>query len=86
MMLIKKIMGRFLKNLLVMGIQSMLKELGLAVSVQFLEDVLKLSYRIGTKSLKFFRWAIKKLDKKHNPLSWNFLMDLLGKEKLFDAM
>ena len=61
--LIEEIVSMIQKDPPMMGIQSMLKELGITVLVQFLEVVLKLSYRTGTKALKFFHWVVRKLDR-----------------------
>ena len=62
MILIEEIVSMFQEDPPMMGIQSMLKELGLTVSVQFLEVMLKLSYRTSTKALKCFHWSVQKLD------------------------
>nr|ABR17873.1 unknown [Picea sitchensis] len=32
------------------------------------------------EAMKFFRWAGLKLTRKHSPLGWNLLVDLLGKD------
>ena len=68
------------------GIESALNKLRLEFLVQFVDDVLKLSYGAGMEELRFFRWAGWKLDRKHSPTAWNLLVDLLGKDKLFDVM
>lgn len=83
---IEKIVSSILKNPPKMGVEAALNELGPAVSVSFVETVLKLSYGSGMDALKFFRWAGWKLDRRHSPLSWNLLVDLLGKDQLFDVM
>jgi pentatricopeptide repeat protein len=83
---IEMIVSNILKNPPRMGVENALNELRLGVSNQFVEDVLKLSYGAGMEAVKFFRWAGLKLTRKHSPLAWNLLVDLLGKEKLFDAM
>jgi pentatricopeptide repeat protein len=83
---IEMIVSNILKKPPRMGVENALNELGLGVSIQFVEDVLKLSYGAGMEAMKFFRWSGLKLSRKHSPLAWNLLVDLLGKEKLFDAM
>ena len=79
---IENIVSSILKKPPAIGIESALNELRLEVSVQFVDDVLKLSYGAGMEALRFFRWDGWNFDKKHNPTAWN----LLGKDKLFDAM
>ena len=79
-------MSSILKKPHAIGVESALNELRLEVSVQFVDDVLKLSYGAVMEALKFFRWVGWKLDRKHSPTAWNLLVDLLGKDKLFDAM
>lgn len=83
---IEIVVSNILKQPPLMGVENALNQLGLAVSVQFVEDVLKMSHGAGMDALKFFRWAGLRLGRKHSPLAWNLLVDLLGKEKLFDAM
>eukprot|EP00262_Sarcandra_glabra_P002775 TRINITY_DN13170_c0_g1_i1.p1 TRINITY_DN13170_c0_g1~~TRINITY_DN13170_c0_g1_i1.p1 ORF type:complete len:484 (+),score=49.75 TRINITY_DN13170_c0_g1_i1:231-1682(+) len=51
---------------------------------EYIEEVLKLSYGYPAAAVKFFRWA--GLSSKHSPYSWNLMVDLLGKNKLFEAM
>ena len=69
-----------------MGVESALNKLVPIVSVEFVEDVLKLSYGAGMEALKFFRCAGLKFDRKHSSTTWNLLVDLLGKDKFFDVM
>jgi len=83
---IEMVVSNILKNPPRMGVENALNELRLGVSVQFVEDVLKLSYGAGIDAIKFFRWTGLKLGRKHSPLAFNLLVDLLGKEKLFEAM
>ncbi|KAH6820421.1 hypothetical protein C2S53_002579 [Perilla frutescens var. hirtella] len=51
---------------------------------EFVQQVLKHSYNTPSAASKFFRWA--GLGRKHTPYSWNLMVDLLGKNKLFDPM
>jgi len=83
---IEVIVSNILKKPPQMGVENTLNGLGLGVSIKFVEDVLKLSYGAGMEAMKFFRWAGLKLSSKHSPLAWNLLVDLLGSDKLFDAM
>ncbi|KAL8063734.1 hypothetical protein ABFX02_01G046000 [Erythranthe guttata] len=48
------------------------------------QQVLKLSYNNPSTAAKFFRWA--GLAQKHTGYSWNLMVDLLGKNKLFEPM
>lgn len=49
-----------------------------------IQQVLKLSYGNPSSAAKFFRWA--GLAQKHTGYSWNLMVDLLGKNKLFEPM
>lgn len=51
-----------------------------------MEEVLKLSYRCPGPAVKFFRWAAYQLHHQNSPYAWNLVVDLLGKNHLFDAM
>ncbi|KAL4195751.1 hypothetical protein AMTRI_Chr04g242640 [Amborella trichopoda] len=61
-------------------------ETGIRVSQEDVEEVLKLNYGSPSPAVKFFRWASTQLGKSHSPHAWNLLVDLLGKNWLFDAM
>ncbi|KAJ6793448.1 putative pentatricopeptide repeat-containing protein, mitochondrial [Iris pallida] len=51
------------------------------------ESVLKLSYSLPSPAVKFFRWAGARLGPSLlTPYSWNLAVDLLGRNRLFDAM
>ncbi|XP_027936133.1 pentatricopeptide repeat-containing protein At1g77360, mitochondrial-like [Vigna unguiculata] len=50
------------------------------------EEVLRLSYGFPGQAVKFFRWSGRQLHDKHTPYSWNLVVDLLGKNRFFDAM
>ncbi|GLJ25753.1 hypothetical protein SUGI_0493060 [Cryptomeria japonica] len=83
----EKVISGILKNPPLMGLDAALEEVKPKVTNEFVEEVLKLSYGAGMETLKFFKWASWKLQgKKHTPYAWNILVDLLGKDKLFDAM
>lgn len=49
-----------------------------------IQQVLKFSYNTPSAAAKFFRWA--GLGQKHTGYSWNLMVDLLGKNKLFEPM
>lgn len=49
-----------------------------------MHHVLKLSYNTPNTAAKFFQWA--GLKQKHTGYSWNLMVDLLGKNKLFEPM
>ncbi|XP_058086530.1 pentatricopeptide repeat-containing protein At1g77360, mitochondrial-like [Magnolia sinica] len=64
-------------------VESALTRSGIPPSPQYVEQVLKLSYASPASAVKFFRWA--GLNSKHTPHSWNLMVDLLGKNRLFEA-
>ncbi|KAL8536589.1 hypothetical protein ACS0TY_011970 [Phlomoides rotata] len=51
---------------------------------EIMHHVLKLSYNTPNAAAKFFQWA--GLSQKHTGYSWNLMVDLLGKNKLFEPM
>ncbi|KMZ71758.1 Pentatricopeptide repeat (PPR) family protein 1 [Zostera marina] len=50
------------------------------------EEVLKLSYAFPNTATKFFRWSGAQIRDQHSPYAWNLIVDILGKNKLFEAM
>lgn len=68
------------------SVERFLEDTGVLVSVEDVEEVLKLSYGFPGPAVKFFRWAGFHLNDNHSPYSWNLIVDLLGKNCLFDAM
>nr|UPT48578.1 pentatricopeptide repeat protein AaPPR354 [Agave angustifolia] len=48
------------------------------------ESVLRQSYSHPASAVKFFRWA--GLSLKHSPHAWNLVVDILGKNSLFEPM
>lgn len=52
---------------------------------EFVQQVLKHSYSFPSAAAKFFRWAGLG-GRGHTPYSWNLMVDILGKNKLFDPM
>ncbi|XP_050230139.1 pentatricopeptide repeat-containing protein At1g77360, mitochondrial-like [Mercurialis annua] len=67
-------------------VESVLDDTGIYVSQSEVEQVLKLSYSFPGPAVKFFRWSGFRLNDNHSPYSWNLVVDLLGKNCLFDAM
>ncbi|PIN26267.1 hypothetical protein CDL12_00971 [Handroanthus impetiginosus] len=51
---------------------------------EIIQQVLKLSYNYPSAAAKLFRWA--GLNRTHTGYSWNLMVDLLGKNKLFEPM
>ncbi|KAG0462998.1 hypothetical protein HPP92_021474 [Vanilla planifolia] len=68
------------------SLESSLDNSGVGISSEDVEEVLKLSYSHPASAVKFFRWAGHRLQHRHSPYSWNLVVDLLGKNLLFDAM
>ncbi|KAL2928621.1 hypothetical protein RDABS01_028702 [Bienertia sinuspersici] len=67
-------------------VENVLDDNGIRVIQEDVEQVLKLSYGYPAAAVKFFRWAGYQLKDRHTPYAWNLLVDLLGKNSLFDAM
>lgn len=57
---------------------------GLSPSPADVESVLKLCYSNPASAVKFFRWSGLKI--KHSHFSWNLIVDILGKNSLFEPM
>uniref|UniRef100_A0A7N0UTQ4 Pentatricopeptide repeat-containing protein n=1 Tax=Kalanchoe fedtschenkoi TaxID=63787 RepID=A0A7N0UTQ4_KALFE len=68
------------------SVERVLDDTGIRVSQGDVEDVLKLSYGSPGPAVKFFRWSGHQLVDKHSPYAWNLVVDMLGKNGLFDAM
>ncbi|KAL3613803.1 hypothetical protein CASFOL_041877 [Castilleja foliolosa] len=51
---------------------------------ELIQQVLKHSYNFPSSAAKFFRWAGQ--PQKHTAYSWNLMVDLLGKNSLFEPM
>lgn len=67
-------------------VEMILDDTGIRVSEEDVEEVLKLSYGYPGSAVKFFRWSSFQLNNKHSQYAWNLVVDLLGKNGLFDAM
>ncbi|XWS30810.1 hypothetical protein CRYUN_Cryun23aG0021900 [Craigia yunnanensis] len=68
------------------SVENLLEGTGLRINQFDVENVLKLSYSFPSQAVKFFRWSGHQLQHQHSPYSWNLVVDLLGKNGLFDAM
>ncbi|XP_054795991.1 pentatricopeptide repeat-containing protein At1g77360, mitochondrial-like [Prosopis cineraria] len=66
------------------NIESTLSSTGIEPSANTVQEVLKLSYNYPSSAVKFFRWAGQL--KKHTAHAWNLMVDLLGKNQLFEPM
>ncbi|GAU43008.1 hypothetical protein TSUD_187290 [Trifolium subterraneum] len=53
-------------------------------SEECVHEVLKLSYNYPSSAIKFFRWAGRL--RKHSAHGWNLMVDLLGRNQLFEPM
>lgn len=67
-------------------VEDVLDKTLIRVSQETVEQVLKFSYSHPGPAVKFFRWSAYQLNDKHSPYAWNLVVDLLGKNCLFDAM
>lgn len=65
-------------------IESSLSSSGIVPSDECVNEVLRLSYNYPSSAVKFFRWA--GCGKKHPAHTWNLMVDLLGKNQLFEPM
>ncbi|KAJ8631885.1 hypothetical protein MRB53_025221 [Persea americana] len=65
-------------------LEAALTHCGVPPLPEYVEEVLKLSYGAPASAVKFFRWAC--LSSNPSPFSWNLMVDLLGKNRLFEAM
>ncbi|XP_059449659.1 pentatricopeptide repeat-containing protein At1g77360, mitochondrial-like [Corylus avellana] len=69
-----------------LSVEEALKDTGVRVTQADVEHVLKLSYAFPGPALKFFRWSGRQLNDNHSPYALNLVVDLLGKNSLFDPM
>ncbi|KAK4261583.1 hypothetical protein QN277_004556 [Acacia crassicarpa] len=65
-------------------IESLLSSTGIKPSADTVHEVLKLSYNYPSSAVKFFRWAGQQT--KRTAHAWNLMVDLLGKNQLFEPM
>ncbi|KAJ7943982.1 Pentatricopeptide repeat-containing protein [Quillaja saponaria] len=64
--------------------ESALSSSGIHPSLDVVHEVLKYSYSHPYSAVKFFRWAGQL--QKHSVYAWNLMVDLLGKNQLFEPM
>ncbi|CAD5190504.1 unnamed protein product [Musa acuminata subsp. malaccensis] len=68
-------------------VERALDSVGVRVSTEDVEAVLKFSYSQPGAAVAFFRWAgSRHLADRHSPYAWNLVVDLLGKNLHFEAM
>jgi len=65
-------------------IDNALSSSGVHPSEECVHEVLKLSYNYPSSAIKFFRWAGRL--RKHSAHAWNLMVDLLGRNQLFEPM
>ncbi|XP_059640528.1 pentatricopeptide repeat-containing protein At1g77360, mitochondrial-like [Cornus florida] len=65
-------------------LETVLSSSGIKPLPEIVEEVLKLSYGSPAAAVKFFRWA--GLNQKHSAHAWNLMVDLLGKNGMFEPM
>lgn len=65
-------------------VEAALAATGVAPSPELVQEVLRLSYNYPSSAIKFFRWAGQLAQQ--SAYSWNLMIDLLGKNELFDQM
>ncbi|KAF7816452.1 pentatricopeptide repeat-containing protein [Senna tora] len=81
-----KLLCEVVANTPSLAVEKALEEVGIRVTQEDVEEVLKLSYGFPSSAVKFFRWSGHHLNDNHSPYSWNLVVDLLGKNLFFDAM
>ncbi|KAK4557375.1 hypothetical protein RGQ29_007218 [Quercus rubra] len=67
------------------AIETALSSTGISLSTDLVCEVLKYCYHYPSSAVKFFRWAGQQ-GTKHSTPAWNLMVDLLGKNQLFDPM
>ncbi|XP_038900068.1 pentatricopeptide repeat-containing protein At1g77360, mitochondrial-like [Benincasa hispida] len=65
-------------------VDAALSATGVAPSPELVQEVLRVSYNHPSSAIKFFRWARQLA--KQSAYSWNLMIDLLGKNELFEEM
>ncbi|KAF8729686.1 hypothetical protein HU200_017640 [Digitaria exilis] len=83
---------RFLAGILAsasadVDIEAKLDNARIGVTTADVEQVLRFSYAHPSAATAFFRWAGQnQLGHKHSPYSWNLIVDILGKNRIFGHM
>ncbi|KAM0910985.1 hypothetical protein ACQ4PT_013846 [Festuca glaucescens] len=68
-------------------VEAALDDADVRVTTSDVEQVLRFSYAHPRGAAAFFRWAgHRHLRHQHSPYAWNLVIDLLGKNRLFDPM
>ncbi|KAL6633677.1 hypothetical protein ACP70R_026348 [Stipagrostis hirtigluma subsp. patula] len=68
-------------------VDAALDDADVRVTTADVEQVLRYSYAHPRAAVAFFRWAgHRHLGHEHSPYSWNLVVDILGKNRLFDPM
>ncbi|GJM86615.1 hypothetical protein PR202_ga02492 [Eleusine coracana subsp. coracana] len=68
-------------------VEAALDDADVRVTTADVEQVLRFSYAHARASVAFFRWAgHRHLGHEHSPYAWNLVVDILGKNRLFDPM
>ncbi|KAK1430737.1 hypothetical protein QVD17_13693 [Tagetes erecta] len=65
-------------------VETALSTLRMIFEPEVVEQVLRFSYGYPATAVVFFKWV--GLRQKHSPFLWNLIVDLLGKNKMFDQM
>ncbi|KAL6912243.1 hypothetical protein ACP4OV_001048 [Aristida adscensionis] len=68
-------------------VEAALDDADVRVTAADVEQVLRYSYAHPRAAIAFFRWAgHRHLGHEHTPYSWNLVVDILGKNRLFEPM
>lgn len=65
-------------------VDSALSRCGIIPTTDLVDSILALSYSSPAGAIKFFRWSGLSLN--HTPCSWNLMVDILGRNCLFEPM
>lgn len=65
-------------------VETALSTMAMNFEPELVEEVLKFSYGCPAAAVVFFKWTGMK--QKHSPFVWNLMVDLLGKNQMFDPM
>ncbi|KAI3414410.1 uncharacterized protein J3R85_016301 [Psidium guajava] len=81
-----RVLCEIIANTPSLAVEKVLEGSGIGVWQEDVEGVLKLSYGFPGAAVNFFRWSGHQLKDDHSPYAWNLVVDMLGKNSLFDAM
>ncbi|MQL69376.1 hypothetical protein Taro_001714 [Colocasia esculenta] len=65
-------------------VEATLERSGIPPLPELVDPVIRLSYSRAAAVVRFFRWS--GLSRRHRPSAWTLMIDLLGRNALFDAM